>query len=42
MCADEEALENKEAGEWSEDMAQNEPLPGEQEEETEVLPSDRG
>jgi len=46
LCAAEEALENQEVGEWSEDMAQNEPLPGEQEdllpEETEVLPNDRG
>lgn len=44
--AAEEALENKEAGEWSEDMASNEPLPGEKEEvlpeELETLPSDRG
>lgn len=45
-AAAEEKLESRDAGEWSEDMAQNEPLPGEQEEtipeDFETLPSDRG
>ncbi|CAM6038400.1 unnamed protein product [Sphagnum compactum] len=44
--AAEEKLESRDAGEWSEDMAQNEPLPGEEEEtipeDFETLPSDRG
>ncbi len=42
----EEKLEDKEAGEWTENMAENYPRPGEAEdlsqEEREVLPSDRG
>lgn len=42
--ADEERLEAGEAGEWSEDMASNEPLPGEEVDPdlSERLPSDRG
>lgn len=43
--AREEELEDAEAGEWSEDMAENEPRPGEEDEydpDMERLPSDRG
>ncbi|KAG0578961.1 hypothetical protein KC19_4G062900 [Ceratodon purpureus] len=42
--ADEERLETREAGEWTEDMASNEPLEGEEVDPdlAERLPSDRG
>ena len=41
---DEERLETREAGEWTEDMASNEPLEGEEVDPdlAERLPSDRG
>ena len=44
FATDEERLETREVGEWSEDMASNEPLPGEEVDPdfSERLPSDRG
>lgn len=46
LCdAGEEALESQQAGEWTEDMAENVPKPDEPKmsaEEMERLPSDRG